>query len=41
LEKAIQFYPDVEQVPERNKLVVDQLTAEQKRKLFPYLITQD
>lgn len=37
LEKAIQFYPDVERVPERNKLVVDQLSLEKRRKLFPYL----
>lgn len=38
LEKALQFYEGVEDVPENNKKRVESLSAEQKRKLFPYLI---
>ena len=38
LEKALQFYEGVDEVPENNKKRVEALSAEQKRKLFPYLI---
>ena len=37
LEKALDFFPDVEEIPERNKEAVAALTPEQKRQLFPYL----
>jgi hypothetical protein len=37
LEKALQYYEGVEDVPENNKKRVGSLTAEEKRKLFPYL----
>lgn len=38
LEKALQFYEGVDEVPENNKKRVESLSAEQKRTLFPYLI---
>lgn len=38
LEKALQYYEGVEDVPENNKKRVEALTQEEKRKLFPYLI---
>lgn len=37
LEKALQFFPHVEAVPEINKARVEKLTAEEKQELFPYL----
>ncbi|GGY71544.1 hypothetical protein GCM10011613_15420 [Cellvibrio zantedeschiae] len=37
LEKALEYFDDVDEVPERNKVCVAALTAEQKKKLFPYL----
>lgn len=37
LEKALAFYPDVEQVPERNQIRVAELSDAEKRALFPYL----
>lgn len=37
LEKALQFFPDVEAVPEINKARVEKLTVEEKQQLFPYL----
>lgn len=39
LEKALQFYPDVDAVPERNKMRVEALSAAEKRHLFPYLFS--
>ncbi|HSC66520.1 MAG TPA: DUF1415 domain-containing protein [Cellvibrio sp.] len=38
LEKALEYFANVEEIPEINKARVENLTAEQKRKLFPYLI---
>jgi hypothetical protein len=37
LEKALQYYEGVEEVPENNKKTVENLTAAQKQQLFPYL----
>lgn len=37
LEKALQFFSDVDGVPEINKVRVQALTDEEVRKLFPYL----
>ena len=37
LEKALAYYPDVEQVPERNQIRVAELSDAEKRVLFPYL----
>ena len=37
LEKALQYYEDVEEIPERNKARVEGLTKAQKQTLFPYL----
>jgi len=37
LEKALQYYPDADQIPERNRARVEALSAEKKRALFPYL----
>lgn len=37
LEKALQYYEGVEAVPDNNKKRVDLLSAEQKKKLFPYI----
>ena len=37
LEKAIEHYPDVERIPERNIARVQALTAEERAKLFPHL----
>jgi len=37
LAKAIEYYDDVEGVPERNKACVEALSMQQKRRLFPYL----
>lgn len=37
LAKALEYFEDVEQIPERNKACVAALSEEQKQKLFPYL----
>jgi uncharacterized protein len=37
LEKALQYYEGVDEVPENNKKRVEALTAEDKQRLFPYL----
>ena len=37
LEKALQYYEGVEDVPENNKRRVEALTLEEKQRLFPYL----
>jgi hypothetical protein len=37
LEKALQFYENVEDIPERNKACVEALSLEKKINLFPYL----
>lgn len=38
LEKALQFYEGVDEVPENNKKRVESLSTAQKRALFPYLL---
>ncbi|MGF1786717.1 DUF1415 domain-containing protein [Photobacterium swingsii] len=38
MEKVLKHYPDPEGIPERNIECAENLTAEQKRHLFPYLI---
>ncbi|MFP5402389.1 MAG: DUF1415 domain-containing protein [Gammaproteobacteria bacterium] len=37
LEKAIEHYPDVDGIPERNIARMKALTAEERARLFPYL----
>ncbi|WP_323816361.1 DUF1415 domain-containing protein [Cellvibrio sp. NN19] len=37
LEKALDYFADVDEIPEINKARVESLTAEEKQKLFPYL----
>ncbi len=37
LEQALEHYPDVEGIPERNIGRMEALTADEKRRLFPYL----
>jgi hypothetical protein len=37
LEKALEFFNGVEDIPERNKARMEALSVEQKRALFPYL----
>lgn len=37
LEKAIEHYPDVEGIPERNIRRMEALTAVERQRLFPYL----
>ena len=37
LTKAIEFFADVDEIPERNKVRVEALSQDEKRKLFPYL----
>lgn len=37
LEKALAFFPDVDQVPAINKRRVEELSQAEKRQLFPYL----
>lgn len=37
LARALEFFPDVDQVPERNRLRVADLNKEQRKLLFPYL----
>jgi len=41
LEKALAFYPDVDQVPEVNRARVEQLTPAQRLELFPYLFRSE
>lgn len=41
LEKALQYYEKVDEIPEVNKARVEALTAEEKQKLFPYLFGAD
>jgi hypothetical protein len=40
LEKALEYFADVEEIPEINKARVEGLSAEEKQKLFPYLFKQ-
>lgn len=37
LSKALEYFPEVESIPEQNRVRVAELTQEQKRQLFPYL----
>lgn len=37
LEKALEYFPDIEEVPEKNKQKMNALSFEQKQRLFPYL----
>lgn len=37
LEKALEYFPDADEIPEVNKRRVENLTAEERQKLFPYL----
>ena len=37
LEKALEYFVDVDEIPEINKARVESLTVEEKQKLFPYL----
>lgn len=37
LEKALEYFADVKEIPEVNKTRVESLSAEEKQKLFPYL----
>jgi hypothetical protein len=37
LEKALEYFADVEEIPEVNKARVESLSSEEKQKLFPYL----
>lgn len=39
LEKALQYFPDIQSVPEKNKQRVENLTLKEKQKLFPYLFS--
>lgn len=39
LEKALDYFPDIDQVPEKNKRKVSELSTTQKKRLFPYLFT--
>jgi uncharacterized protein len=39
LEKALRHFPDIDQVPEKNKQKINALSSEQKQKLFPYLFS--
>ncbi|ACE83575.1 DUF1415 domain-containing protein [Cellvibrio japonicus] len=41
LEKALAYFPDIDQVPERNQRCVAALSEQQKRALFPYLLARD
>src|SRR5690606_941075 len=40
-EKALQYFPDADEIPERNRERVESLSAEQTRTLFPYLLGSD
>lgn len=37
LEKALEYFPDVDEIPDANKARVESLTAQEKHQLFPYL----
>lgn len=37
LEKALEYFPEADDIPEVNKRRVENLSAEEKQKLFPYL----
>lgn len=37
LEKALEYFPEADEIPEVNKRRVENLTAEEKQTLFPYL----
>lgn len=37
IDQAVDFYPDIDQIPESNILRMNALTDEQKQRLFPYL----
>lgn len=37
LEKALEYYEGVDEVPENNKKCVEALSSEERKKLFPYL----
>lgn len=37
LEKAVEYYEAVDEIPENNKKCVEALTLEERQKLFPYL----
>jgi len=39
LEKALEYFSDIDEVPEKNKQKVNGLSFEQKQKLFPYIFT--
>lgn len=39
LSRALEFIEDVDLIPENNQRTVEALTAEEKRRLFPYLFT--
>jgi hypothetical protein len=39
LEKALDYFPNADEIPELNKVRVEGLTAEEKQKLFPYLFS--
>lgn len=39
LEKALAFFPDIDQVPEKNKQKVNELSTEKRKQLFPYLFS--
>lgn len=41
LEKALAYFPDVDQVPERNQARVAALSAAEQRALFPYLFAPE
>ena len=40
LEKALEYYSDVDEIPEVNKKRVENLTAAEKQSLFPYLFVR-
>lgn len=40
LEKALDYFPNADEIPELNKVRVEGLTAEEKQKLFPYLFSK-
>jgi len=41
LEKALHYFKDVEGIPVRNKVCVENLSTEQKQRLFPYLFADN
>lgn len=40
LAKALEYYPDVEAIPDRNRAKVEALSQQEKQKLFPYLFAK-